>query len=203
MLIGISKDVRPIRRAHLDPKQHLDDQIEYLVAEVPIKISDAVKVIENIQQFKIFKRVAQGWSIVVGSWLEIFSDILIFNRTKNHFGGMTTIYNYGVKGFYGVGFGFPLLLGLPESDLDCNEEDFYLLTSKYRLANGLKDLMASGIPVPAIQSVISEFEIIIRAQLGCILEFDGEIPEAADVTFILDDLITAMQLRLGIEDEGE
>ncbi len=183
----------------MDPKQHLDDQIAYLLAEIPHKIRKATRVTENLQHFKIIKRVAQGWSIVIGSWLEILADILIFNRTSGHFGGMSNIYNYGVKGFYGVGFGFPLLLGLPESNLPCGESDFHYLVNRYHLGKGVKELIVSGMPISSIQSTINEFDILMRAHLGCLLDFDGEVIEAAEVTFSLDDLVTAMQLRTRME----
>lgn len=185
----------------MDPRQHLDDQIDFLLANIPYKIRKAKEVTENLQHFKIIKRVAQGWSIVAGSWLEILSDILIFNRTSGHFGGMSNIYNYAVKGFYGVGFGFPLLLGLPESNLPCSEADFHYLINKYHLRNGVKDLIGSGMPFTSIQSAINEFDILIRTYLGCLLDFDGEIVEAAEVTFSLDDFVSALQLRIGIEVE--
>ena len=38
--------------------------------------------------------------------------------------GDAVLYNYGFLGTYGVGFGFPLLLGLPEARLDCGYNDF-------------------------------------------------------------------------------
>ncbi len=39
---------------------------------------------------------------------------ITFNcRSLADVGGVSTIYKYGFLGFYGVGFGFPLLLGLP------------------------------------------------------------------------------------------
>lgn len=84
------------------------------------------------QRFKVFKRVTQGWSIVVGSWLDLYSDFVINNRSLGNFGSMTNIYVAAGKGFYGVGFGYPLLLGLPEDKLKCGPEDFLKTLDKYQ-----------------------------------------------------------------------
>ena len=43
----------------------------------------------------------------------------------------------------------------------------------------------------------------VRTNLGCILDFETEIGEAADVLFAIDELNAAMTLRIGLEEEEE
>lgn len=99
---------------------------------MPHQIENAIELTEMSQRFKVFKRVTQGWSIVVGSWLDLYSDFVINNRSLGNFGSMTNIYVAAGKGFYGVGFGYPLLLGLPEDKLKCGPEDFLKTLDKYQ-----------------------------------------------------------------------
>ena len=68
-------------------------------------------------QRSLLLSVTQGWSIVFGSWKDILSDYVSNNRSVTNFGGAATLYKYGFLGAYGVGFGFPLLFGLPEPTL--------------------------------------------------------------------------------------
>jgi hypothetical protein len=152
------------------------------------------------QRFKVFKRVTQGWAIVIGSWLDFYSDIVINNRTLGNFGSFTNIYIYGGKAFYGVGFGFPLLLGLPEDKLKCGSKDFLKTIDEYKLNNGLNDLFASGLPISAVKSIVGEFDIWVRTKIACILDFEAEIKEAAEIGFSLDELNAAMNLRINIEE---
>jgi len=191
------------RQATLEPSAHLDQLIDHLLSSIPHKISTALSITENLQHFKVVKRVLQGWAIVVGSWLDMASDYFINNRTASNYGGPTNIYTYGVKGFYGVGFGFPLLLGLPEEKLSCGPDDFIILLDKFQLTNGLYELFSSGISFVSIRSIVGEFDILVRSSLGCILDFDSEVPEAADVAFALEDLVKAIQLRIATEEENE
>ncbi len=165
-----------------------------------MKITTAIQVTENIQHFKVVKRVAQGWSIVIGSWFDILSGYLLTTGPINN---AISIYTTGVKGFYGVGFGFPLLLGLPEETLSCSVHDFHNLLNQFKLTYGLRELFSSGIPFVSVRSVVSEFDVLVRARLGCILDFDSEVAEAADVAFALDDLAAALQLRIALEEERD
>jgi hypothetical protein len=151
------------------------------------------------QRFKVFKRVTQGWSIVVGSWLDLYSDFVINNRSLGNFGSITNVYVSAGKGFYGVGFGFPLLLDLPEDDLKCDSADFLRTLDKYQLTDGLGRLFASSLSISAIKSIVSEFNIWVKTKLACILDFEAEIKEAAEIGFALDDLNVAMNLRIDLE----
>ena len=182
-----------------DPKSHHDATIAYLISSLPYRIDSAIEVAEMSQRFKVFKRVTQGWSIVIGSWLDAYSDFVINNRSLGNFGSMTNIYTYAGKTFYGVGFGFPLLLGLPEDTLKCSADDFLKTLDKYQLTSGLGDLLSSSLSVAAIKSIVSEFNIWVRTKLACILDFEAEIKEAAAIGFALEELNTAMNLRIEAE----
>lgn len=60
----------------------------------------------------------------------MYSDVLINNRTLSNLGGLTTVYRYGFIVFYGIGFGFPYLLAMPNPILECNSKDFQGITAK-------------------------------------------------------------------------
>jgi hypothetical protein len=52
-------------------------------------------------------------------------------------------------------------------------------------------------------SLVAEFDLWLRVNIGCILDFETEISEAADVLFAIDELNAAMNLRIGLENEEE
>ena len=56
-------------------------------------------------------------------------------------------------------------------------------------------------PISAVKSVVGEFDIWVRAKLACILDFEAEIKEAAEIGFSLDELNAAVNLRINIEEE--
>jgi hypothetical protein len=194
------KSLRLKRQAFNDPKAHHDATIRYLLSEIAFRTEHAIDLAEMTQRLKVFKRVTQGWSVVIGSWFDIYSDFVINNRSLGNFGTYPNIYAYGGKGFYGIGFGFPLLLGLPDDKLKCSSADFLETLAKYKLTNGLNDLLASSLPISAIKSIVSEFDVMARLKLACILDFESDIKEAASLGFLLDKLNTAMDLRIDLEE---
>jgi hypothetical protein len=183
-----------------DARSHHDATIAYLLSAIPNQIERAIEVTETAQRFKVFKRVTQGWAIVIGSWLDVYSDFVINNRSLGNFGSLTTVYANSGKGFYGVGFGFPLLLGLPEDKLLCGPQDFLRTLDEYQLTGGLADLFAGDAPASAWRSVVSEFDLWARTKLACILDFEAEIREAAELGFALEQLTAAMNLRIDVEE---
>jgi hypothetical protein len=52
-------------------------------------------------------------------------------------------------------------------------------------------------------SIVSEFDLLLRVKIGCVLDFETEISEAAEVVFALDELNAAMNLRIGLQQEDE
>jgi hypothetical protein len=107
-----------------DSKGHLDAQIAYLLAALPLQIDLAEEKIEKKVKFLILNKISWGWAVVIGALLEFYSDFSIMNRTQGNFGDITAWWGYGQIGFYGLGFGFPYLLNLPQDNLPCHASDF-------------------------------------------------------------------------------
>ena len=83
------------------------------------------------------------------------------NRTLGNLGDVTVVYNYGFLFTYGIGFGFPLLLGLPEDKKSCGRDDFVNTIAQYDLQGGVTPLLDRYASPTDIQSLLIEFE------LGC------------------------------------
>ena len=69
----------------------------------------------------------------MASWKDILSDYVANDRTLGNLGDITVIYNYGFLFTYGIGFGFPLLLGLPDENKSCGRNDFLNTLAQYDL----------------------------------------------------------------------
>ena len=69
----------------------------------------------------------------MASWKDILSDYVANDRTLGNLGDITVIYNYGFLFTYGIGFGFPLLLGLPDQEKSCGRHDFLDTLAQYDL----------------------------------------------------------------------
>ncbi len=61
---------------------------------------------------------------MVGSVVDVFSDLVVNNRTLTNIGGIITVHRYGFILFYGIGFGFPYLLGIPSPTFSCSSKDY-------------------------------------------------------------------------------
>ena len=139
----------------------------------------------------------QGWSIVVASWKDILSDYVENNRTLGNLGDVTVVYNYGFLFTYGIGFGFPLLLGLPEDKKSCGRDDFVNTIAQYDLQGGVTPLLDRYASPTDIQSLLIEFELIIGTKLSCI--DSAENTDSLAVTNAVSNLIAAMATRLQLE----
>lgn len=73
---------------------------------------------------------------MVASWYDILSDYIINNRTFGNL-DMTVLYKWGFIASYGIGFGYPLLLGLPDDTKDCGAQSFQDLLADFELDNGI------------------------------------------------------------------
>jgi len=56
--------------------------------------------------------------------MDVFSDLVVNNRTFTAVGGVITIHRYGFILLYGIGFGFPYLLGIQSPSLSCSSRDY-------------------------------------------------------------------------------
>lgn len=109
-------------------------------------------------------------------------------------------WGYGSKGFYAVGFGFPYLLDQTVDDLACHSKDFLETLDQYKLTNGLDELLSTGLFVEAIRTIVGEFDSWVRIKVACITDFESDHVEAAEVSFMLDELNAAMGLRIDLEE---
>jgi len=176
-----------------DPKAYLDQVINYWIFRIPILIDIAVAQSEKDLTLTVAKRVTQGWSIVIASWKDILSDYVENDRTLGNLGDMTVVYNYGFLATYGIGFGFPLLLGLPDDKKSCGRDDFVNTLAQYDLQGGISPLLYRA-DLADIQSILIEFELIIGTKLSCI--DSAENIESQVVTNAVSNLIGAMAARL-------
>ena len=50
---------------------------------------------------------------------------------------------------------------------------------------------------------MGEFDLWLRVKIQCVLDFEEEITEAQEVLFAIDELNAAMNLRIGLQDDGQ
>ena len=55
----------------------------------------------------------------------------------------------------------------------------------------------------SFSSVVAEFDLWLRVNIGCILNFETEYGEAANVLYAIDDLNAAMNLRIELQNDIE
>ena len=118
-------------------------------------------------------------------------------RTLGNLGDMSVVYNYGFLFTYGIGFGFPLLLGLPEEKKSCNRFDFLDTLAEYELDRGVAPLLARGASPSDIQSILSEFELVVGTKLSCIDSTENS--QSQIVSNSVRNLLAAMIGRLELE----
>ena len=183
-------------------KDRLDSVILYLIGELPSKIDHAKKTIEDDIRKTNLKKDSQGWSIIFGSYKDIYSDWVINSRSVTNFGGINTIYNYGFLFFYGIGFGAPLLVGHESSTLHCDSNTFLGLINKYGLGYGVGKYFDpyDEADTHSLGSRVAEFELISATKLDCVLSRADDHIEAAEVQWKLEELIAALNLRAELED---
>jgi len=184
------------RESQDDPKAYLDQVINYWIFRIPTLIDISVAQSEKDITLTVAKRVTQGWSIVIASWKDILSDYVENDRTLGNIGDMTVVYNYGFLFTYGIGFGFPLLLGLPDDKKSCGRDNFVNTLAQYDLQGGVSPLLHRYASPVNIQSILVEFELVIGTKLSCI--DSAENIESQAVTIAVSNLIAAMAARVEI-----
>jgi len=180
-----------------DPKTYLDQVIDHLIFTIPTQIDESIGQSKTDLRLTVAKRVTQGWSIVLASWKDILSDYVENKRTLGNLGDMSVVYNYGFLFTYGIGFGFPLLLGLPEEKKSCSQFDFLDTLGQYELDRGVAPLLARGASPADIASVLSEFQLVVGTKLSCI--DSTENLQSQIVTNSVNNLLAAMNARLELE----
>lgn len=191
---------RPQRQAQLASQDHLDAQINFLLGYLPSRIDLAEEMIERKQKHLVLTKLTWGWGVVVGGLVDFWSNFNLNNRTLGNFGDINAWWGYGGVGFYAIGFGFPYIIGLNEDNLACHASDFLRTLREYRLGQGLDELFSSRLSIDSIKAVVGEFDAWVRIKLACITDFEGDVIEAAEVAYLLDELNAALNLRVGIEE---
>lgn len=188
-------------------QERLDALIYHLLQDIPIRLATAQRAIDAKVGRSNFLRRTQGWAIIFASYKDIYSDWVINDRSKNDLMSdniqAEVMYKYGFLFFYGIGFGAPLLVGLPEDKLDCSSLEFPKLVERYGLSYGVDQQLASGYGSDAhardISSRINEFDLLVRLEFDCILGKTDDYIEAQEAEFAINELITALNARVALE----
>lgn len=184
-----------------DPASYMDQMIAYLISDMPPLISEAVRKSEYELAFLLLKKKSQGWSIVVGSWADVAGEWLQNRRTIADFGGIATLYIYGFMAFYGLGFGLPLLLGLPKPYLSCGPSDFLEVLEEYELAKPFPvEALVRNYGIEAARTLINEFGTFVQLRLSCVLDREDTTELAADLLWAIEELVTALNIRVDLEE---
>ena len=94
----------------------------------------------------------------------------------------------------GLGFGLPLLFGLPETVLTCGRQDFEDLIKDYGLERGLQPLLNEGYTKRDLKSIVKEVSILFPSKLRCIDEYKNL--ESMKVQNSFQEFVSAMTSRL-------
>ena len=117
-----------------DPKEYLDHKILQLNHNLPNLITKAKQDIEDEIRFTLFKKNTQGYMIVAAGVYDVWGDYVSNNYQLT---STSQLYSYGFLIFYGMGFGFPALVGNPpKPPIDCDVGNWLATQKKYGLSAG-------------------------------------------------------------------
>ena len=128
-----------------------------------------------------------GWSLIGGGTADTLADYLGNSRTLLSVLTMPdVIYSYGYNMGYGLGFAGPFLLPtyLGSCDTDCSSTDFTSLAQRYGFIQGLQGQYIG-------ESKVTNFGLDAKEALGCLIQQKGNSKEAAQVDYLIDDLVEA------------
>ena len=84
--------------------------------------------------------------MAIASAFDIYSDWVTSNRSLGNVRGFGFLYRSMYIGAgQCIGFGFPLLLGLPAYNLECTPQDWLDTLEQFKLQSGLTPLFESGL----------------------------------------------------------
>ena len=133
------------------------------------------------------KSQSYGWALIGGGSADTLADYLGEGRTLLSVLTMPdVIYSYGYNMGYALGFAGPFLLPtyLGSCNTDCSSADFTSLAHKYGFTQGLQGQYIG-------ESKIHNFGLDAKEALGCLIQQKGESKEAAQVDYLIDDLVDA------------
>ena len=133
------------------------------------------------------KSQSYGWALIGGGTADTLSDYI--GSMRNLFDVLTmpdVIYSYGYNMGYALGFAGPFLLPtyLGSCDTDCSSTDFTSLAQRYGFIQGLQGQYIG-------ESKIYNFGLDAKEALGCLLQQKGDNKEAAQVDYLIDDMVDA------------
>ena len=184
-----------------NPKGYLNWEIQQHLLEIPRMIDTAVEKSEEDLTSFVIQRKSQGWAIITASWADVYSryfsnDQTLYKLYKKAIeeGNFETLSSYGFFYSYGLGFGLPLIIGLPETVLTCGRQDFEDLIEDYGLERGLQPLLNEGYTARDLKSIVKEFSIILPVKLRCLDEYKNL--ESMKVQNSFKEFVSAMTSRL-------
>ena len=154
---------------------------------VPGLIDPAIESVYSSCEESALKTRSYGVALVGGGLGDTLADYYGNSRRPSDILTMQDVlYSYGYNLGYGVGFGAPFLLPtyVPSCDLSCSSTDFLYLARKYGLSYGL-----TGQDVG--ESHICNFGLDAKQALSCLLQNKGDSKEAAEVEYLIDDMVEA------------
>jgi len=172
----------------------LDQQFLYLLSHITSLIGPAKYSLADDCQQNYLKTKTFGWSILGGGLLDTASDFFGNFRSAEDILTMPDVgFSYVYNNAYGIGFGAPFLLPTynPTCSYRCGANDFLGVVNDYGLSNGVGSRHGPG-GEAALQSFGDEAKLAI----GCVVDQRGDSKEAAEIAFLIDDLVTAGTERL-------
>lgn len=173
----------------------MDQQFLYLLSLIPGKIDAAVSSISSDLADGNLKTQSFGWGLLAGGAKDILADFIGESRVLSDVITMPdVVYKYGYSVGYGFGFGGPFLLPtyLNDPNLDCSSSDFVGVVRRYGIQNGV----SNGITT---ETRLKCFGMDAKVALHCLTQHAGDYKEAAEVEYLIDDLVEAGIQRLGLE----
>merc|ERR1712018_95371 len=177
----------------------LDQQFQYLLSHISNLIGPAKYSLADDCQQNFIKTKTFGWSILGGGLLDTASDFFGNMRSAediltNADVGFSYVYNNA----YGIGFGAPFLLPTynPSCSYRCGVNDFLGVVTNYGLSNGVGGLVMGHGHGPGDAAALQSFGDDAKIAISCVVDQKGDSKQAAEIAFLIDDLVTAGVERL-------
>jgi len=165
----------------------LEQQFLYLISAIAEKIDPAIASIKADQDASNVRAQSYGLAMVAGGFKDSAADFIGNNRLPQDILTMPdVVYSYGYNIGYGFGFGGPFLLPtyLTDTRYGCSRRDFLGVVSRYGLGNGLNAHHTT-------ETQLVHFGVDSKLAVHCLLKNSGDYAEAAEVGYLIDDMVEA------------
>jgi len=176
--------------------QKLEKQFMFLLRHVTGLIDPAVSSVRSACELSSLQTRSYGAALLGGGVGDTLADYYGNSRIPADILTMPDVqYSYGFNLGYGVGFSAPFLLPsyVPSCSFSCSSLDFISLARQY----GLLDYGLTGQEIG--ESKICNFGVDAKQVLSCLLQNKGDSKEAANVDFLIDDLVEAGKQRIRLQ----